>query len=357
MNKRLILKGARILLIVITLIISTVAVTANRNDISDVPQMTEAVNSVYNFQCKVSTSGDVLWDNAPSGWQEYRGGNTKGLYTAFGAQWLEMCDDFEADDIWTITDGHFEGCSFLDNLQVDEVLVRFFEDNGTTLPKETPFFEQYSTDFTISQVFGTEYWHTIIDVNFDPVVVDPGIYWVQFTPVGCYGDWHYSSYSLDHWGNDCAHRDGDPSGTYAGGYGSYTWIHFKPGQDYNFKLTGYIGTPPTSPIIDGPLKGKPGKELCWTFHSEDTDCEQIKYIIDWGDGTKTETDCVEPCIPLEVCHTYEEGNYSIKAWAQECPEGAMSDPSLFLVEIPRVKASHLPLFYKFLEIFKVLLGV
>jgi hypothetical protein len=43
--------------------------------------------------------------------------------------------------------------------------------------------------------------------------------------------------------------------------------------------------PPTTPIIKGPIKGKPGIEYYYTFNSTDDENNDIIYLIRWGDGT------------------------------------------------------------------------
>ena len=55
--------------------------------------------------------------------------------------------------------------------------------------------------------------------------------------------------------------------------------------DLSFK-TYIIGmdTPPLRPTITGSTNGKSGKELLYKFKSLDPDGDDVKYIIDWGDG-------------------------------------------------------------------------
>ena len=112
--------------------------------------------------------------------------------------------------------------------------------------------------------------------------------------------------------------------------------------------------PPDAPIIDGPHCWPAGKELCFTFHSTDPDNDSVKYIIDWGDGTTNETDFIQACTPVEVCHTWEEmGTYVIKAKAVDM-WGAESDWSEFEITIPRTRATFNSLFNWFLERFLLL---
>jgi len=111
---------------------------------------------------------------------------------------------------------------------------------------------------------------------------------------------------------------------------------------------------PDAPIIDGPSKGQAGLKSCWTFHSEDPNNDQLKYIIDWGDGTFNMTDYFPDCTPVEVCHTYEKnGEYIIEATAED-ETGLVSEESTLTVTIPKTRMSVNSLFQWFLERFLLL---
>jgi len=135
------------------------------------------------------------------------------------------------------------------------------------------------------------------------------------------------------------------------------------GPIWQFTTEKEPNQPPTSPDIDGPSKGAAGTELCWTFHSEDPNDNDIKYLIDWGDGNTEETDYYQSCTPVEVCHTYaEDGTYIIKATAEDTKESASSE-STFEVIIPRGRFVFQPFLFRFYErllntfpIFKILFG-
>jgi len=121
------------------------------------------------------------------------------------------------------------------------------------------------------------------------------------------------------------------------------------GQIWSFTTEEVPNEPPTAPSIDGPDKGKPGAELCWTFHSDDPNNNDVKYIINWGDGNSEGTDYYPSCTPAEVCHTYdEEGTYIIKAIAEDIKE-ARSDESTFEVEIPRTRTSTYHIWFEWLS--------
>lgn len=129
------------------------------------------------------------------------------------------------------------------------------------------------------------------------------------------------------------------------------------GPEWSFTTEDEPNEAPTAPDIDGPDKGKAGVELCWTFHSDDPNGHEVKYIIDWGDGTSEETGFNPSCTPVEVCHTYEEdGTYTITASAED-ERGATSADSTFEVTIPRGRAGFHPLILRFFERFPNLFPV
>jgi hypothetical protein len=132
-----------------------------------------------------------------------------------------------------------------------------------------------------------------------------------------------------------------------------------PGVDvlgYDFDMCFQLTTkaepePPTAPIIDGPASGGYGVEICWTFHSDDANGDQVQYYIDWGDGETSTTDFYPPCVPVEVCHTYAEtGDYIITAYAKD-DTGLTGDSTEFPVNIPRARALYHPLLLRLFERF------
>jgi len=91
------------------------------------------------------------------------------------------------------------------------------------------------------------------------------------------------------------------------------------GPIWSFTTEKEPNGPPTSPDIYGPHSGPPNEEFTWAFTSNDPDENQIKYFIEWGDGTSIETDYSS--VVEEASHTYEEqGEYTIKAKAIDTRE-------------------------------------
>jgi len=127
------------------------------------------------------------------------------------------------------------------------------------------------------------------------------------------------------------------------------------GPIWSFTTEEEPNEPPTAPEIDGPTEGPVNTKICWTFHSEDPNGHQVKYIIDWGDQSSNETTFSEPCTPVKVCHTYDEkGTYIITASAED-ENGETSTESTLEVKIPRQRSRFTfhPLILKFFERFPI----
>jgi len=121
------------------------------------------------------------------------------------------------------------------------------------------------------------------------------------------------------------------------------------GSVYIFERINY---PPDKPTISGPNSGNNRVKYCWTFHSNDSDGDNVKYYIDWGDDNSNETDFNPPCVPVEVCHIYEEqGEYNITAYAQDI-NGLASEESTLQVTIPKPRVVYHHLFLKLFERFQ-----
>jgi hypothetical protein len=73
---------------------------------------------------------------------------------------------------------------------------------------------------------------------------------------------------------------------------------------------------PDPPTITGQKYGDPDQELTYTFLSNDFENQDIKYHIDWDDGTTSDTNYYPSGTPVDVTHSWEnEGDYSITAYA------------------------------------------
>jgi outer membrane protein assembly factor BamB len=105
---------------------------------------------------------------------------------------------------------------------------------------------------------------------------------------------------------------------------------------------------PVEPTITGPSSGKPGQSLTFTFNSVDPDDDDVRIIIDWGDGSSDTTDFVTSGSDISVSHIWDtEDTYSITAKAED-EYGLIGPEASFSVTIPREKAIY-NIFLQFLQ--------
>jgi hypothetical protein len=80
-----------------------------------------------------------------------------------------------------------------------------------------------------------------------------------------------------------------------------------------------VNNKPDNPVIDGLIKGKPGKSYTYGFNATDPEGDNISYYIDWGDNTTT--GWVGPYLSgdkITQSHTWStKGTYTIKAKAKD----------------------------------------
>jgi len=130
---------------------------------------------------------------------------------------------------------------------------------------------------------------------------------------------------------------------------NYGWDHlFEYINMYDYNLYGdpsmvrsgiSDNLPPDSPTIDGPTKGKPNKEIEFTFTATDPEDSNVWFWIDWGD--EENTGWIGPYssdAETTVKHTWTlNESFTIKAKAKDS-EGAESDWATFEVAMPKNKA-------------------
>ena len=96
--------------------------------------------------------------------------------------------------------------------------------------------------------------------------------------------------------------------------------------------------PPNQPEINGPASGKPGTAYDYIFNAVDPNGDQVKYIIDWGDGKTDTTDLNQSSEDVTVSHTWsKKGEYTIKVHAQD-EYGSDGLDATFSVTMPRTRA-------------------
>lgn len=130
-------------------------------------------------------------------------------------------------------------------------------------------------------------------------------------------------------------------------------------KTYSFTTKSTSNNPPNKPDIDGPIIGNVGISYIFIFTSTDIDQDNVKYFIDWGDGTTTNwTDFQASGDSYSEKHTFNvKGYYTIKAKAKD-EFDAESNWSTFEISIPRIKIGNIlflrllsnsPVLFRFLQ--------
>jgi hypothetical protein len=148
--------------------------------------------------------------------------------------------------------------------------------------------------------------------------------------------------------NDQAENTYDP-GTMELGTTYYWRIIAKDEHDATtegpvWSFTTRTNNSPSTPIINGPVEGKPEVSYTYTFKSTDPEDDDLHYYIDWGDTTYE--DWFGPFgsgEEIEKTHVFEnEGTYIIYAKARDA-FGSESDWGTLTVTIPRDKVLNRPI--------------
>jgi hypothetical protein len=102
-----------------------------------------------------------------------------------------------------------------------------------------------------------------------------------------------------------------------------------------------INNPPEAPTIDGQLSGKPDKEYEYIFNATDTDGDDVKYYISWGDNNTEWTGFNASGTDVMVKHKWtEDGTYNITAKAEDI-HGAQGPEGTLTVTMPKNRAFNL----------------
>jgi hypothetical protein len=101
-------------------------------------------------------------------------------------------------------------------------------------------------------------------------------------------------------------------------------------------ITIFQNVPPSTPLITGPLEGKPGIIYTYEFMATVNEGDTISYYIDWGDNTSS--GWIGPYLSgaeQTVNHSWaKKGTYIIKIKAMDCL-GIESDWGTLKVKIPK----------------------
>jgi parallel beta-helix repeat protein len=130
-----------------------------------------------------------------------------------------------------------------------------------------------------------------------------------------------------------------------------------PSKDkYPFmKPIGWTNSPPNTPMISGPPRGKVGVEYEYTFVTTDPDYDEVWYYVDWGDTPNRKWD--GPYLSGEpITRTFrwsEQGDYTIRCKAKDALD-AESNWGTLDVTMPRNKTSYNSLLIRLLVKFPLL---
>jgi hypothetical protein len=106
-----------------------------------------------------------------------------------------------------------------------------------------------------------------------------------------------------------------------------------------------LNNPPAKPNTpEGPTSGKIKTLYTYTTSTTDPDGHRVKYCFDWGDGTTTWTEFIDPGEIAEASHKWtKKGDYEIKVKAVDeySEESEWSDP--LPVNMPKYRNSITPL--------------
>jgi len=113
--------------------------------------------------------------------------------------------------------------------------------------------------------------------------------------------------------------------------------------------------PPSAPYITGPSQGKPNEPQEFKYQSSDPDSINLRYHIDWDDGTPMETTGYFPAgDQIDVIHTYtQSGKYNISAYAED-EDGNVGPSSSFLFTCTKDKTKNIMFFQNLLKRFPLL---
>ncbi len=105
--------------------------------------------------------------------------------------------------------------------------------------------------------------------------------------------------------------------------------------DPNDDANGDLNDPPSSPLINGPVRGLVGEEYTYSFYATDPNGDDIFFIIDWGDGGETSIGPVPSGSVAYTNHTfYIMGTFTIRAKTVDMHD-AMSNWATLVVSMPK----------------------
>jgi len=325
-----------VITITVVMFLSSISVTA------DIEKKFKYINSNLDLDTNPVNIGPTVWDNG------------LGFSGFMHAQWDEnkqfdfyVADDFQFYEDTEVADIHWIGGYWGKDYQsaTFDWCISFYNHNSSTnRPEGTPQSPSFSgphcfswSDLGIEIINDTGssiYFKFSIELEETLIFESDQKYWISIWAEGAYPP-------QSGW---CYHKDYilSPAVLASLYFGFPFWTPGINVQGFDFDMAFQLTAPleplaPTAPFIDGPREGPVDTKLCWTFLSEDQNNDNIKYVIDWGDGTSNETDYNQSGVEVELCHTYNKKKvFVISAYAED-ETGLVSDESTFAVTIPRFR--------------------
>ena len=135
---------------------------------------------------------------------------------------------------------------------------------------------------------------------------------------------------------------------------SIVWTDEREDDGDVFFDTFIVKQAPGEPTIDGPSNGNSGEEITFTFSAVDPDGDDVRFNIDWGDGTTDETTFTGSGSDLSIKHTWTDNeDFTIKVRAEDI-NGAIGPEKTADISIPRFKACFENLFDVLPNLFRLL---
>ena len=108
---------------------------------------------------------------------------------------------------------------------------------------------------------------------------------------------------------------------------AYGNVYVGAGENGYIYAFGTPNEPPATPTEpDGPTEGAVGVEYAFTSSTTDPEGDDIYYLFDWGDETQSEWLGPYPSGDIvEASHSWNEGEYQIKAKAKDRITGMETD--------------------------------
>jgi len=94
--------------------------------------------------------------------------------------------------------------------------------------------------------------------------------------------------------------------------------------------------PPSEPVIIGPTEGKVKINYSFSVFSTDDDLDEIKYMIDWGDGNISESDYILSGVLFNTSHMWlKPGEYKIIIKADDGKTNTTEDLTIIIQELDK----------------------